>query len=109
MRWLECAVKPLETMHLETLRCQDKIENQTLRVHTLSIIQEELKHREKKTWHVLASEHGAVRQDSDGPILDDCHHLHVSVDLIIVAGNGSSAKGVAFRTLRDPRGLVHGR
>lgn len=43
----ECAVIPLEQCNRETLRCHDKIENQTLRVHILSIIQEEVKHCER--------------------------------------------------------------
>lgn len=41
--------------------------------------------------------------------LDDRHHLHVSVNLIIVAGNGSSSKVIAFRTLRNAWGFANRR
>lgn len=49
-RWKQC--------NRETLRCQDKIENQTLGVHILSIIQEEVKQCEKKSFNVVESGHG---------------------------------------------------
>ena len=34
---------------------------------------------------------------------DDCHQFHVSVDLVIIAGNGSASKVAvaAFRALRN--------
>lgn len=41
--------------------------------------------------------------------LDDRHHRHVSINVIIVVGNWSSSKIVAFRTLGETWGFAHRR
>lgn len=52
-------------------------------------------------------EHFDTHVRTQAQTLDDRHHLHMSINVIIVVGNRSSSKIVAFRTLGETGGFAH--
>lgn len=83
----------------------------TLRACQIFIIQKKQKKKKTKGAEKIFQrcsmrEHFDAHVRTQAQTLDDRHHLHVSINVIIVVGNWSS-KIVAFRTLGEPCGFAH--
>lgn len=84
----------------------------TLRAYKIFIIQKR-KERKKNEGAEEIFQRCSIRKHFDARVgtqahtLDDRHHLHVSINVIIVVGNRSSSKIIAFRTLGETRGFAH--
>lgn len=89
----------------------------TLRAYQIFIIQKkELRKKKKKKKlkgprrYFRDAEYGKhfdAHVRTQVQLLDDRHHLHVSINVIIVVGNWSSSKIIAFRTLGETWGFAH--
>lgn len=82
----------------------------TLRAYKIFIIQkrkEKNEGAEEIFQRCSIGEHFDARVRTQAQTLDDRHHLHVSINVIIVVGNRSSSKIVAFRTLGETWGFTH--
>lgn len=86
----------------------------TLRACQIFIIQKNQQEKKKKTKGAeKILQRCPIRENFDAHVrtqaqtLDDRHHLHVSINVIIIVGNWSSSKIVAFRTLGETWGFAH--
>lgn len=80
----------------------------TLRACQIFIIQKKKQEKKKKLKgprryfrDAQSGKHFDAHVRTQAQTLDDRHHLHVSINVIIVVGNWSSSKIVAFRTLGE--------
>lgn len=85
----------------------------TLRACQIFIIQKKQQEKKKLKGPKRSFQRCPIQEHFDAHVrtqaqtLDDRHHLHVSINVIIVVGNWSSSKIVAFRTLGETWGFAH--
>lgn len=79
----------------------------TLRAYKIFIIQKRKEKNEGAEEIFQRCSIGEARVRTQAQTLDDRHHLHVSINVIIGVGNRSSSKIVAFRTLGETWGFAH--
>lgn len=79
----------------------------TLRAHQIFIIQKKTEGAGKIFLRCPIREHFDAHVRTQAQTLDDSHHLHVSINVIIVVGNWSSSKIITFGTLGETWGFAH--